>query len=135
MLGMDLDCLRPGSRLDRWRRALTVMTGFERVSPQGAAVAAVFAAVLATALPVNTHDPKCYCTRISSGSKLCSLQAEVMLLLRHMLNCSPSGVRPAAIMARLSSGLWHTEEVQATRNHSTTSRITSSSRRTRQLVM
>lgn len=52
-----------------------------------------------------------------------------------MLNCSPSGVSPAVIRARLSSGFWHTADVHATKNHKTTSRMTSSSLRTLQLVM
>lgn len=39
----------------RWKHDLTVMTRFSWVSLQGATVAAVFAAVLTTALPVNVH--------------------------------------------------------------------------------
>ena len=44
-----------GFRVNRWSHDLTVMTRFKWVSPQGAAVAAVFAAVLTTALPVYVH--------------------------------------------------------------------------------
>lgn len=43
------------TRLNRCNRDLTMVARFKWVSPQGAAVAAMFAAVLTTALPVYVH--------------------------------------------------------------------------------
>jgi len=59
-----------------------VMTGFKRVSPQGAAVAAVFAAVLTTALPVYVHAFWDLCYPFHQGATQTFLRVAFLLEMR-----------------------------------------------------
>lgn len=59
-----------------------MVAGFKRVPPQGAAVAAVFAAVLAAALPVQVHGLRDLCYPFHQGAAETFLGIALLLQVR-----------------------------------------------------
>lgn len=75
--------------LNRWTQRLTVMTWLTRIPPQGAAVAAVLAAVLATTLSVHVHGLGDLGYALHQGAAQAFLGAalllEVRIIRKHLL--------------------------------------------------
>ncbi len=69
-------------RLNRWNCDLTVVTRFKWVSPQSAAVAAMFAAVLTAALPVYVHGLWDLCDSFHQGAAQTFLRVALLLEVR-----------------------------------------------------
>lgn len=70
------------TRLNRWDHDLTMVARFKWVSSQGAAVAAVFAAVLTTALPVYVHGLRDLCYPFHQGAAESFLGVALLLEVR-----------------------------------------------------
>lgn len=67
---------------NRWNQGLTVMTRFKGVSLQGAAVAAMFTAVLATTLAVYVHRLWDLCYSFHQGAAQAFLGVALLLEMR-----------------------------------------------------
>lgn len=70
------------NRLNKWNHDLTVVTRLKWVSPQSAAVAAMFAAVFTAALPVYVHVLWDLCYPFHQGAAQPFLGVSLLLKVR-----------------------------------------------------